>query len=108
MTRKTMTLEDIRGRKAALKMELDELTRIEGELLNEKSGVKRGDIVRRTSGAMPNAKFIVERVQHMHCSTSGKPWVSGYMIKQDGSPGIQLKHLYYEWEKIEDGISPER
>ena len=105
MTEKA-TLEAIQARKAALREELRALDLTEAELLNERSGVKKGDRVRRTFGAMKDALFIVEQVHHVR-SPDGKPWVSGFMIKKDGSPGLQLKHLYYEWEKI-DGVSSER
>lgn len=109
MTRKTMTMEDIENRRAYLKDELQALAIAEAELINETSGIKKGDRVRATLGAKQGVEFIVASVEHMkHHNSKGKPWVSGYMIKKDGSPGIVLKHLYYEWEKIEDGVSPER
>jgi hypothetical protein len=102
------TLEAIRSRKAALKEELRALDLLEAEILNERSGVKKGDRVRRTYGTMKGCEFVVHEVHHIASRSSrGKPWVSGYMIRKDGTPGTQLKNLYYEWEKI-DGVSSER
>jgi hypothetical protein len=106
VTRKTMTLEDIQDRKAYLNDELHKLAIAESELLDQSSVIKKGEKVRRTFGAMKDVLFIVEQVHHV--KGSDKPWVSGYMVKKDGSPGMQLKHLYYEWEKVDDGVSSER
>jgi hypothetical protein len=108
VTRNAEMLEAIRIRKAELRKELQEIELMEAQLLNEVSGVKPGDRVRRTFGAMKGAVFVVSEVHHVKHTDKVKPWVSGYMIKKDGEPGCALKHLYHEWEKIEDGVRSER
>jgi hypothetical protein len=101
---RALTWEDIQERKRILMTEMAALDRLEVAFLSHGANIKVGDRVRKTLGPTKGCEFIVHQVHYISSanSPSGKPWVSGYQIKKDGTPGLSLKHLYYEWEKIED------